>query len=127
MKTLFAIAITLSAFSASAHAERMPEVQGARYNAANQSIDVDVTYGGGCEEHKFKLDIGMCLESFPVRCEAIVLDVSEKPDFCEALVSKTVSFKLADYGLKDDYYSGASISIGAQGLEERFTIQLPRQ
>jgi hypothetical protein len=125
MKSLFVLALAL--VSTSAFAFGSPLVNGARYNAANQSIDVDVTYGGGCEEHKFKLDIGMCLESFPVQCEAIVFDVSEKPDFCEALVSKTVSFKLADYGLNDGYYTGASISIGAEGLEERFTIRLPRQ
>lgn len=111
MKTLFALAITLTAFSASAHAERMPEVQGARYNAATQSIDVDVAYGGGCEKHVFKLEVGGCLESMPVQCSARVIDVSAKPDFCEAYIHQTISFKLADYGLTDDYYTRASMVI----------------
>jgi hypothetical protein len=115
MKTLFALALTLSAFSASAQAERMPEVKGARYNAATDSIDVDVAYGGGCEEHKFKLQMGGCLESMPVQCTAYVVDVSAKPDFCEAYIHQTVSFKLSDYGLKDDYFYRASIQINGAG------------
>jgi hypothetical protein len=124
MKTVFALAIALTAFSASAQAERMPEVQGARYNAATQSIDVDVAYGGGCEEHKFKLQMGGCLESMPVQCSAKVIDVSAKPDFCEAYIHQTISFKLTDYGLTDDYFEGASVRIeGANN--SRAAIRLP--
>lgn len=124
MKTFLVLALSL--ISSSAFAVGKPNVNGARYNAAKQSIDVDVSYGGGCEEHAFKLEIGMCLESFPVQCSAEVLDVSAKPDFCEAFLHQTVSFKLADYGLNDNYFSGALITIGGEG-KEGASVRLPRK
>lgn len=123
MKTLFALAIALTAFSASAHAKRSPEVKGARYNADTQSIDIDVAYGGGCAEHLFKLQLEGCLESMPAQCSATVIDVTVEPDFCEAYIHQTISFHLDAYGLNDDYYSRASMKIkGANNSSAGFDL-----
>lgn len=122
MKTLLVLALAFT--SASAFAVGSPTVNSARYNSATQSIEVDISYGGGCEEHKFELQIGGCLESMPVQCSATVVDVSKKPDFCEAYLSQTVSFKLSDYGLNDDYFQGASFSIRGAGDSKAY-IRLP--
>lgn len=107
MKSLFALAL-ISLASAPAFAN---EVQSARYNANTNAIEIDVTYGGGCEEHKFKLQMGACLESFPVSCSAQLIDVSDNYDPCEAMVGETVSITLKEAGLDDDYFNGAWISI----------------
>ena len=100
------------------------EVINARLNLATQAIDVDVRYGGGCKDHKFSLQFGACLESYPVRCEAKLVD-STKDDFCEALISTTASFSLKEYGLTDSYYQGATITISGDNSTRAFVI-LPR-
>lgn len=84
------------------------EIKDARLNS-NNDIEVDVVYGGGCHEHTFALKIEACFETMPVRCPATVVDTTAKPDFCEALISRTVTFKLEDNGLLDNYFSGASL------------------
>lgn len=117
--SLFALALSAPAFGA--------QVNAARYNEQKQSIDVDLSYGGGCEEHVFKLEINACLESYPVRCDAVVKDVTPRPDMCEAFIHKTVSFKLADHGLLDSYYDGASIQIRGAGGDRGALVLLPRK
>jgi hypothetical protein len=100
------------------------EVLDARLSDAQDSILVDVKYGGGCKEHKFKLEVGACAESFPVQCGVEVIDLT-RGDFCEALIHRTVEFNLADYNLDDRYYSGARLTLKGDG-DSRVTISLPR-
>jgi hypothetical protein len=99
-------------------------INSASYDASTQLISVDVTYGGGCKKHTFKLKMNACAESFPVQCTADLIDLT-KGDFCEALVSQTVTFKAADYGLMDSYYDNASLVIKGSDDSEAF-IQLTR-
>jgi hypothetical protein len=100
------------------------EVQSAKYNAAKKAIELVVSYGGGCKEHKFKLDMGACQESSPVSCEANLVDLTQG-DFCEAYLTKTVLITLKEAGLNNSYYSGASITIKGDGDTES-TLTLPR-
>jgi len=84
-------------------------VKSAKLDASLKNILIDVTYGGGCAKHEFKLEIGACLESFPVQCSAKLTD--NTVDNCEALLMETVSISLESAGLNDPYYQGASITI----------------
>ncbi len=121
MKTLM---ISAFAFLALANGASAADVNSASVDAARGLLLVNVTYGGGCEEHKFKLEVGACLESFPVRCGVTVTDLTTT-DFCEALVTRDLEFSLADYGLTDSYYPGASLaSSGDAG--ETINVKLPR-
>lgn len=84
-------------------------VTGAR--VSGNTLEVDVRYGGGCKEHKFKLEkSGYCLESSPVQCSANVVDLTTG-DFCEALISETVTFDLNKEGYGDSYFSGARLTL----------------
>ncbi len=60
MKKLFAVLVlALSATSSFA-----ATVEGAKVivnKDGDHALSIDVRYGGGCKEHKFKLEVGMCL------------------------------------------------------------------
>lgn len=86
------------------------EVKSARLDAAKENILIDIAYGGGCEKHIFKLEVGTCLESYPVRCSAQLVDLG-KPDACEAYIQETVTINLKEAGLADDYYERGSLTI----------------
>ena len=121
MKTMM---ISAFAFLTLANVASAAVVNSASVDAARGLLLVNVTYGGGCAEHKFKLEVGACLESFPVRCGVTVTDLT-KNDFCEALISQDLEFSLAEYGLTDSYYEGASLAItGSDG--KSVNVKLPR-
>jgi hypothetical protein len=113
--------LSIVAFGASVgHAA---SVHKASYDPKTEIISVDVSYGGGCKEHVFKLQVGACMESYPVQCTVTLIDTTSG-DFCEALISKTVTFKAAQYGLTDSYYDNASITIeGSDGSKASFTLK----
>lgn len=71
-----------------------------------KSVVVDVTYGGGCREHKFKLKLNpVCLESFPSQCSANLIEtVVNGPDFCEAIINKKIRFNIKKNNLSKDTY-----------------------
>ncbi len=121
MKTLFLSAALLVSFSWSTQS-LAASVEDARLNASGD-IEVDVIYGGGCKEHTFKLQVTHCLESMPVRCPVQLIDLTEG-DFCEALISRTVTFKLSDYGFDEDYFSGATLIISGND-DSTATVVLP--
>ncbi len=121
MKLLLTIAISLFAFTATA-----TEIRDARVNLENMTLEVDLSFGGGCEEHVFDLQMGMCLESFPVQCEATLLHSTKSgnPDFCEAYLHQTAVFSLEEKGLLDSYYSRASLTILGSG-DSKASVRLP--
>jgi hypothetical protein len=125
MKLKLLVLATL--FTAGAQAA---EVLSAKLDAAKKNILVDVSYGGGCKDHVFKLKLGGCLESFPVQCSAqLVETVVDGPDFCEAIVGETVKFSLKKYGLTDGYFKGGSLTIigdkNFRGEDSSATVTLP--
>ena len=89
-------------------------IEDGRFNPSTNSIELDVQYGGGCKEHIFKLKMGTCRESYPVQCDAQLIDLVTD-DFCDAIVMKTVSINLHDAGLDDGYYDGALLEIHSAG------------
>ena len=102
------------------------EIKDARVDASAGTLEVDIAYGGGCEEHKFELKVSnICLESFPVQCSAEVVDVSAKPDMCEAYLFRTVKFVLSDYKLNDSYFEKARFTIYGSDPSKSVTVILP--
>jgi len=85
------------------------QVVGAGEEAA---LEMQVVYGGGCKKHQFEFQMDNCMESFPVQCRARLV-VLTTDDFCEALISETVTFSLREFGLLDAYYERASLEISA--------------
>lgn len=86
------------------------EIRSGFVDEARGLITLDVVYAGGCKKHDFELDLQLCRESFPVQCEAKLVDKTTD-DYCEALVSAQVSFSLKNEGFTDPYYSGGSLRI----------------
>ena len=84
-------------------------IRDARIDSTGKNLLLDVTYGGGCGEHDFSLELQGCAESFPAQCTAKLIHRTQ--DFCEALISKTVTVNLAQNGIKGSYYSEASLQV----------------
>jgi hypothetical protein len=115
--------ITLIALAALSTATFSAEIKATRVNSETKSIEIDVAYGGGCEKHDFKLEIGACLESYPVQCFA-ELKHDSNGDFCEAYIQETLSFSIKELGLDDEYYELGSIDIIGDN-NTRKSISLP--
>jgi hypothetical protein len=87
-------------------------VNSARLDDAKKNILVDVSYGGGCKEHSFQLDLRMCIESTPPVCVANLVHTIEGGfDPCESFRFETLVFNLEQYELTDSFYSNASLTI----------------
>ena len=66
------------------------EVKRAAYDAKADTIEIDVVYSGGCEEHEFTLDLGPCMETYPMQLRAKLVD-HNTTDFCDAIIGRTIS------------------------------------
>ncbi len=113
------LAITL--VSASAQAAK---VVSGKFNEQKQAIELEVAYGGGCKEHKFSLDVGSCLESYPVQCVEVKLVDHTVGDNCEAYIHRVIELPLNEQGLDDPYYNGAALKIHGDANSEVF-VRLP--
>ncbi|CAF4630629.1 unnamed protein product [Rotaria sp. Silwood1] len=94
----------------------MPYIQSGSYNAKTKKIEINVRYSGGCAKHKFRLKVDTCRESYPVQCDATLIDLTTG-DFCKALIHRKISISLHEAGLDNNYYKGASIRI--RGAEQK--------
>ena len=84
-------------------------IRSAKLDASKKNILIDVTYGGGCGKHDFTLEVHGCAETFPVQCQA---DLVEKTnDMCEALVGTTVVLSIAEAKVNTRYYEGGNLTI----------------
>ncbi|UJR11211.1 hypothetical protein I4U23_015392 [Adineta vaga] len=106
------------------NAEYMPFIKDARYNKQTKTIDINLQYSGGCAEHKFELKMGTCRESYPVQCDAKLVDLT-LDDYCDAIIGRQISINIQTVGLDTSYYTGASIQISG-GANTKATIVLPR-
>jgi len=84
-------------------------IKSAKLDAENEYILIDVTYGGGCGDHKFSLKARSCFETAPVQCKANLIEDTHDP--CEALISGTVVIPLQKYGFTDPYYKDGTLTI----------------
>jgi hypothetical protein len=78
----------------------------------SDTLNIEVTYGGGCKEHQFLLIAwNYFLESYPVRAN-LLLSHNANGDACEALITSKLSFDMTP--LKQEYsklYRGENGSI----------------
>lgn len=113
------------------HSSFAAVVNSAKIDDSGSNIVVEVTYGGGCKEHKFELQVKECAMTFPVKCQAdLVETVVDGTDYCEAMITEKIELNLRDYNLDDVYYSGASLTINGDlkntGAVSQATVILPR-
>ncbi|CAF1451670.1 unnamed protein product [Rotaria sordida] len=121
MKSILTITVLLTFFTI-IFAQNTPNIQDGRYNSKTKTIELNVQYSGGCDEHKFQLKIGTCLESYPVQCDAKLIDLTTN-DYCKALIQRKVLIDLHEAGLDNSYYTGASILIhGARDSKTRVIL-----
>ena len=66
----------------------------------NDLLEINVSYGGGCEEHVFKLIASSFMESNPVQVN-IVLSHEDNDDSCDMWIIETYIFNLIP--LKESY------------------------
>lgn len=125
MKNLF-VTIALALFTSPSFGAG---IKSAALDASQKNIVLDVVYGGGCGEHKFTLQMGMCLERYPVACFAQLVHTTN--DHCEALIHTKVVIPLVEYGLTEAYYSGGTLTIRGDldwktNKPSEATVQLPK-
>jgi len=89
-------------------------IRDGRIDAETQEIVLKVSYGGGCGEHRFSIDVGSCLETFPVQCRDAQL-IHSTNDGCEALIHKEIRITFAEAGLNDAYFERARLTIHGHG------------
>ncbi|MEZ0391810.1 MAG: hypothetical protein ACAH59_06315 [Pseudobdellovibrionaceae bacterium] len=123
MKMMLTLSLGLMAMALNSQAT---EIRGARLDATGKNVLIDVSYGGGCENHEFSLKLKGCFESYPVQCQADLVHLTE--DHCEAYISETISINLAQSGIQGGYYFNGSLTIqspeGAPG-KNKATVDLP--
>ena len=113
---------SLSSFAATVHS--------AKLDPAQKNILVDVSYGGGCKKHTFTIKLEGCRETYPVSCDAQLVEKIEGGfDACEAIVGQTVKINLAKYRLDEAYYANGSLTIKGDkdmsGKPSSATVKLP--
>ena len=64
-------------------------------------ISFNISYGGGCEEHLFKLISTSFMESYPVQVN-IVLSHEDNDDPCDMWITEIFNFNLTP--LKESYF-----------------------
>jgi hypothetical protein len=81
------------------------------------NLILEVSYGGGCEEHDFSL-VGsqMISKSLPpIRAVKLIHDAHE--DKCKAFIMKTLTFDISNMAYKQE--RGSEIMLKIEGVEEK--------
>lgn len=114
----------LASFILASAAANAAIVNSARLSASGKSVIVNLTYGGGCREHTFKLKLNdVCLESYPAQCSADVVEtIVGGFDMCEAIITKEVSFNIKKTGLSRMTYWTFLGDVGSTGQRSSATL-----
>lgn len=100
------------------------QVLGAQYNAADDSINVEVKHKGGCND-SYGLRLRGCADFFfPLQCQVDV--VLNQGEACGNDVHGIIKFSRSELGLNTSKYSRASLKIlGAKRKTKAEAIELP--
>jgi hypothetical protein len=115
-KTLSVLALFVSAGAQAAM------ITSAKLDSAKKNIIIEGRTGGGCGKHDFSLNLGACMETFPVQCKAELVEHTD--DACEAIIPVSAVISLAKYKLNDPYYKGGSLTITGDANTSA-TVKLP--
>lgn len=97
-------------------------IESGSFDPKKNGIELNIIYGGGCKEHSYKLEIGSCLESYPVQCREVQLVDSVQDDYCRAMLRKTIFLSLEENGLSDSYFNGAFLTINSDGTKVHINL-----
>jgi hypothetical protein len=101
-------------------------INSGQYNSETQKVELSVSYGGGCSEHYFELQlVSGCRESFPVQCDLELVHTTDEPDMCEAYITQDLELDLPEVMLTDSYFERAFITIKGAG-DTSVSFQLPQ-
>lgn len=101
------------------------QINSGTFNAETQKVELNVSYGGGCFDHTFELELaGGCRESFPVQCDLNLVDTTGKVDMCEAFITENLVLDLPLGMLSDSYFQNAFLTILGSG-NTAASFQLP--
>lgn len=92
--------LSLSLILASSFAQAA-KITAAEYDAATDSVVLQLVYGGGCGKHEFSLDYGVCLESYPGQATAQLIHKTD--DSCEAMLYSEEKISLKDFACRPGY------------------------
>jgi hypothetical protein len=82
--------------SAFANAEIRSEVSMSKVNYDGSKLEVGYTIGGGCSKHEPAIDVTFTkVGIYDAEASVKVFDVSDKPDFCEAIIYREASIELS--------------------------------
>lgn len=106
MKTFFSLlaAVTAIGFSGEAHAveKSSPFVKAVSFDG--RMLEVRYLTGGGCQDHRGDVELTVDESVTPATITVEVVDITDKPDYCEAALFLTakvdLSEKIADYESK---------------------------
>ena len=116
MKSALHITMSAAIFFFS-HLVLAAQVHDARINEENQTIELDISYSGGCVEHKFELKVRNCGRTSPMSCVAELIDKSF--DSCRQIIETTIEIPAEKYIDKT-----ALINLVILG-SEKTAVQLP--
>jgi len=82
-------------------------------NVVNHSLEVTVSYAGGCKEHEFTIDWPQLITSVYPPNFSVTLYHNSKHDLCEAYLTEKLTFDIYDSGLNlsDDEISKMKITV----------------
>lgn len=121
MKKIAALALLLSlnAFAGDTNVK----VHSAQYNANNDSVEVEISYKGGCNDsHSLRLR-GCADLFFPYTCQVDV--VVKRGEACENDVHGVISFTREELGMKNQKFSRATLIIQDSKKKSNAKIVLP--
>ena len=79
------------------------------------TMTLEVTYGGGCEKHMFKLEGSKSISKSLPPIRNIRLAHIAKADMCKALIKKTLRYDISEFAYKKE--AGSEIFLNIEGYD----------
>lgn len=94
-----------------------------RIKLVGSNFFINVSYGGGCEEHEFVLIATSFMESYPVQVN-VLLSHEDNDDPCDAWITEEMAFNISPLkkAWQEQYNKiSGTIMINLDGWEEQIT------
>jgi hypothetical protein len=101
------------------------QVKKAKLDALKKYILIDVEYSGGCAKHEFSFQLKGCVDTDTLQCTAELVHTTN--DQCESLKYETVVIPLSEYGLNENNYRNATLTILGDISMEHWRTMTPSQ
>ncbi len=101
------------------------EVHSAYVDIKSKTLELGISYTGGCIEHTFDLLRNFCLKSNPMKCSAQIIDTTAEIDSCDSIVVEYVQFSLPEYGLSKDIFEDSIFYVYGSDKSNKIRVTLP--